>query len=103
GGAGNDLVGGGIGSDVIRGGRGKDDLNGGSEADIFAYDSKNDSKKGASHDVIHDVSGTELGELDRTTLSKIDARAAVAGSQHCHFIGMHSSHPKAGEFHYKFV
>jgi hypothetical protein len=105
GGAGNDLVGGGIGSDIVRGGRGKDDLTGGSEggADIFAYDSKNDSKKGVSHDVIHDFSGIQLGELDRISLAKIDAKVGVAGNQHFHFIGMKGFHHKAGELHYKFV
>jgi Ca2+-binding RTX toxin-like protein len=103
GGAGNDLIGGGIGSDVIRGGRAKDDLFGHSEADIFAYDSTKDSKKGASHDVIHDFNGIQLGELDRISLSKIDAKAGVAGNQHFKFIGMKGFHHKAGELHYKFV
>jgi serralysin len=103
GGAGNDTVDGAQGSDVLRGGAGKDDLSGGGEADIFAFDRKRDSKKGAGHDVIHDFNGIQFGELDRISLSKIDAKAGVAGNQHFHFIGMHNFHHKAGELHYKFV
>ncbi len=104
GGLGNDTVSGAQGSDVIRGGAGKDDLTGGdAEADIFAFDRKTDSKKGVSHDVIHDFNGIQFGELDRISLSKIDAKAGVAGNQHFKFIGMNDFHHRAGELHYKFV
>jgi Ca2+-binding RTX toxin-like protein len=103
GGLGNDDLFGGSGADTLKGGRGHDDLDGGSDADLFVYDSTKDSRKGATHDVIKDFSGSEAGgELDRIKLSKIDAIAGP-GNQHFKFIGTNGFHHKAGELHFKFV
>jgi serralysin len=97
---GADTLAGGLGADTLIGGLGKDLLTGGNNADIFDFNLKTESVKGANRDVIMDFSGvnTPSGDLDLIDLSSIDAKKGH-GNQAFHFIGHRQFHHKAGELH----
>lgn len=99
GGSGIDTLHGGSGFDTITGGLGKDTMDGGLNNDLFDFNSKNDSKKGANHDVITDFSGVGGGELDRIDLRGIDAKSGIKGNQKFKFIGKQGFHDQKGELH----
>jgi serralysin len=99
--AGNDTLNGGDGDDLLTGGAGRDTLTGGGEKDIFYFNSKTDSAKGANHDVITDFSGSGdllFGEHDLINLAAIDAKKG-GGNQSFKYIGAAKFHHKAGELH----
>jgi Ca2+-binding RTX toxin-like protein len=89
---------GGNGNDTLTGGLGKDTLTGGVDADtdIFDFNLKGESKKGALRDVITDFDGG----VDEIDVSGIDARTGVAGNQKFLWIGKAAFHEKKGELHY---
>lgn len=83
GGAGNDLIRGGAGNDWIRGGLGRDKMWGGAGADIFDFDTVEDSQIGLQRDVIHDFQSG----LDRVDLRTIDANVRLKGNQAFSWVG----------------
>jgi serralysin len=92
---GNDALVAGAGNDTIIGGSGKDTMTGEADADIFEFNLKGDSKKGANRDVITDFVRGE----DEIDVSGIDAKNGN-GNQKFKFIGKNDFHQKAGELHY---
>lgn len=84
------------GDDILTGGLGKDTLSGGIDTDIFDFNLKAESKKGALRDVITDFDGG----VDEIDVSGIDAKTGVAGNQAFHWIGKAAFHHKKGELHY---
>lgn len=84
------------GDDILTGGLGKDTLSGGIDTDIFDFNLKAESKKGALRDVITDFTGG----VDDIDVSGIDAKTGVAGNQAFHWIGKAAFHHKKGELHY---
>jgi len=96
--AGNDMVDGAAGADTLTGGLGKDLLTGGTEADIFDFNFRGETLKGAGRDLI-----TDFAHLtDDIDLSGIDARSG-AGNQAFKWIGKKGFHDVKGELHYKLV
>ena len=69
---------------------------GGLGGDIFDFNSKTESVKGANRDVILDFSH---GQGDKIDLSGIDAKSG-GGNQAFHFIGTHAFHDQKGELHF---
>jgi Ca2+-binding RTX toxin-like protein len=96
--AGNDILNGMENNDKLTGGLGKDWLTGGLGADIFDFDLKTETPKGANRDVIMDFHRVELDHID---LSDIDAKSKTKTvDDHFKFIGAKAFHHKAGELHY---
>jgi Ca2+-binding RTX toxin-like protein len=94
---GNDTLGGGDGADTLTGGLGKDTQTGGLDADIFDFNLKTESKKGATnYDVIMDFDTV----LDHIDLAGIDANSKRANNQDFKFIGAKAFSEKAGQLHY---
>jgi Ca2+-binding RTX toxin-like protein len=94
---GNDSLTGSSAPDTIAGDLGRDTMTGGlGSADIFDFNLKTDSKKGANRDVITDFSRTDLDQID---LIGIDAKKG-AGNQAFVFIGKQQFHDKKGELHF---
>jgi Ca2+-binding RTX toxin-like protein len=91
--AGGNVLRGAEGADTLIGGLGRDFLNGGSGADTFVFQSANDSRPGASRDV---VEAFRPG-LDKIDLSGIDANGARAGDQAFKFVGSAPLSGTAGE------
>jgi Ca2+-binding RTX toxin-like protein len=75
---------------------GKDWQTGGTGTDIFDFNLKTETVRGANRDVIMDFNRVELDQID---LIGIDARKG-AGNQAFKFIGAKQFHDKAGELHY---
>jgi len=96
---GNDTLLGESGIDTLRGGLGKDFITGGADADVFDFNSKTESRKGAARDEIADFSGS-TGELDRIDLSTIDANSEKRGNQVFKFIGDNNFTKKAGQLNF---
>lgn len=94
--AGNDILYGMGNDDTLTGGLGKDWQTGGTGTDIFDFNLKTETVRGANRDVIMDFNKVELDQID---LIGIDARKG-AGNQAFKFIGAKHFHDKAGELHY---
>jgi Ca2+-binding RTX toxin-like protein len=90
-------------SDTLFGGRGHDLFTGGDLNDVFDFNSKFDSLRGAKRDVISDFSvGDNVAgglEDDLIDLKTIDANSLRAGNQHFKFVS--KFHHKAGELDVK--
>ncbi|MBP0462387.1 M10 family metallopeptidase C-terminal domain-containing protein [Roseomonas sp. PWR1] len=82
---GADSIAGEGGADVLIGGEGADTLRGGAAGDVFRFDAAADSGP-AAPDLIADFA-FRAGEVDRISLSRIDARAGTAGDEAFTFIG----------------
>ncbi|MGH6735503.1 MAG: S8 family serine peptidase [Methyloceanibacter sp.] len=93
---GNDTLRGGAGNDVLTGGLGRDTLFGDADSDIFNFDSKSETKKGAQRDKINHF---ERGP-DDIDLKDIDAKSG-SGNQAFKFIGKQDFHDKKGELRYE--
>jgi hypothetical protein len=94
--AGSDILNGMGNDDTLTGGLGKDWQTGGAGTDIFDFNLKTETVRGANHDVIMDFNRVELDQID---LIGIDAKKG-AGNQAFKFIGAKAFHDKAGELHY---
>jgi len=94
--AGKDILNGMGNDDRLTGGLGKDWQTGGTGTDIFDFNLKTETVRGANRDVIMDFNRVELDQID---LIGIDARKG-AGNQAFKFIGAKQFHDKAGELHY---
>lgn len=94
---GNDIIHGGDGNDILVGGTGKDIFYGEAGADTFDFNTVQESRKGASRDVINDFSHAEHDLID---LHTIDANTTRGGNQNFKFIGAQQFHHKAGELHF---
>ena len=92
---GNDTLIAGAGIDTIIGGGGKDTMTGEADADVFDFNLKGESKKGANRDIITDFVRGE----DTIDLSDIDAKNG-SGNQKFKFIGKNDFHDIARELHY---
>jgi hypothetical protein len=95
---GNDIISGEAGGDVLTGGLGKDLLAGGGDGDIFDFNLKGESLKGALRDVIADF----VHLTDDMDVSGIDAKSG-AGNQAFKWIGKKAFHDVKGELHYKLM
>jgi len=93
---GNDFLFGDVGDDLLVGGLGKDQLAGGTGFDVFAFDHKLETPKGAARDIIWDFDPL----FDFVDLSLMDASTKKSGNQKFKFIGNQAFHKKAGELHY---
>lgn len=95
---GADVLNGGNGNDTLTGGTGKDTLDGGVDADhdVFDFNLKGESKKGALRDVISNFTSG----VDEIDVSGIDAKSGVAGNQKFKWIGKQGFHHQKGELHY---
>ena len=94
--AGKDILNGMGNDDTLTGGLSKDWQTGGTGTDIFDFNLKTETVRGANRDVIMDFNRVELDQID---LIGIDARKG-AGNQAFKFIGAKQFHDKAGELHY---
>jgi len=84
------------GNDTLTGGGGADWLSGGKGADRFVFKSVSDSR-GYNNDVITDFSRSQGDKID---LSKIDAKAGLAGNQTFTFIGTAEFSGEKGQLRY---
>jgi len=98
GGLSNDTLNGGNGNDILTGGMGKDMLDGGVDADhdVFDFNLKGESKKGAWRDILSNFTSG----VDEIDVSDIDAKTGIAGNQKFKWIGKQGFHGKEGELHY---
>ena len=92
----NDTISGDAGADTLTGGFGKDLLTGGADADIFNFDLRGETPKGASRDVITDF---QHG-IDDIDLRDVDAKKGISGNQKFHWIGGADFHHLKGELHF---
>ena len=76
-----------------------------SGTNIFDYNAKVDSLKGANRDVIADFIDINMAApgSDLIDLKTIDAKSHKLGNQAFHFIGTQKFHDKKGELRYKLV
>jgi Ca2+-binding RTX toxin-like protein len=93
---GNDSISGDTGTDTLTGGFGQDLLTGGADHDIFNFDFKAETSKGASRDVITDF---QHG-VDDIDLRDFDAKKGIDGNQKFHWIGGANFHHLKGELHF---
>jgi hypothetical protein len=90
-----DQISGEAGTDTLTGGFSKDRLTGGDDGDIFNFDFRGETRKGAGRDVITDF---QHG-IDDIDLSGIDARSG-ANNQAFKWIGGADFHDRKGELHF---
>jgi Ca2+-binding RTX toxin-like protein len=95
--AGTDILNGLGNDDTLTGGLGKDWQTGGTGTDIFNFDVKTETVRGANRDVIMDFNHVEFDQID---LMDIDAKSKTKVNDHFKFIGAKAFHHKAGELHY---
>jgi serralysin len=84
---GDDSLSGGGGVDRLTGGKGQDQLTGGAAGDVFIFSAANDSVRKAP-DLI-----TDLANLDRIDLSKLDADPLAGGDQAFTLVDAFTRHP----------
>lgn len=90
-----DTISGEAGADTLTGGLGKDRLTGGDDADVFNFDLRGETRKGAGRDVVTDF---QHG-IDDIDLSGIDAKKGGADSAF-KWIGGQDFHHRKGELHF---